>query len=116
MECIELKKMIFYAYHGVLEQEQIVGNTFHVDLKLFLNLDKAIQTDNLNDTLNYAAVFDLVKKEMTVPSRLLEHIAGRIIQKIKQTYPFIQKIEIRLAKLNPPVDGEMGEAAVRIES
>ena len=116
MESIELKKMIFHAYHGVLEQEQISGNTFHVDLKLFLNLDKAILTDNLNDTLNYANVFDLVKKEMAIPSHLLEHAAGRIIQKIRQAYPFIQKIEIRLAKLNPPVEGEIGEAAVRIES
>jgi len=114
MECIELKKMLFYAYHGVMEQEQIVGNTYRVDLKLFLDLSKAIQTDNLEDTVNYADIFSLVKEEMAIPSRLLEHVAGRIIQKIKQNYNCISKINIRLAKINPPLQGEVLEAAVII--
>jgi len=114
MECIELKKMLFHAYHGVMEQEQIVGNTFRVDLKVFLNLSKAIQTDNLDDTINYAGIFNLVKEEMAIPSHLLENIAGRIIQKIKQKYPAISKITIRLAKMNPPIQGEMQEAAIII--
>jgi len=114
MECIELKKMLFHAYHGVMEQERIVGNTYRVDLKIFLNLSEAIQSDNLNDTINYAGIFNLVKEEMTIPSHLLEHIAGRIVQKIKQKYPAISKITIRLAKLNPPIQGEIQEAAIII--
>jgi len=114
MECIELKKMLFHAYHGVMKQEQIVGNTYRVDLKLFLDLSKAIQTDKLEDTVNYADIFSLVKEEMKIPSLLLEHIAGRIIQKIKQKYPTITKTTIRLAKLNPPIQGEVQEAAVII--
>ena len=112
MECIELKKMLFHAYHGVMKQELIVGNTFQVDLKLFLDLSQAVQTDNLEDTVNYADIFNLVKEEMATPSHLLEHIAGRIVQKIKQKYPAIAKITIRLAKLNPPVQGEVQAAAV----
>jgi len=114
MECIELKKMLFHAYHGVMKQELIVGNTFQVDLKLFLDLSQAVQTDNLEDTVNYADIFNLVKEEMATPSHLLEHIAGRIVQKIKQKYPAISKITIRLAKLNPPVQGEVQEAAIII--
>jgi len=114
MECIELKKMLFHARHGVMKQELIVGNTFQVDLKLFLDLSRAVQTDNLEDTVNYADIFNLVKEEMATPSHLLEHIAGRIVQKIKQKYPAISKITIRLAKLNPPVQGEIQSAAVII--
>ena len=114
MECIELKKMLFHAYHGVMEQERIVGNTYRVDLKLFLDLSEAIQSDNLDDTINYADIFSLVKEEMAIPSHLLEHIAGRIVQKIKQKYPAISKITIRLAKFNPPIQGEMQEAAIII--
>jgi len=112
MECFEFKKMLFHAYHGVMKQELIVGNTFQVDLKLFLDLSQAVQTDNLEDTVNYADIFNLVKEEMATPSHLLEHIAGRIVQKIKQKYPAIAKITIRLAKLNPPVQGEVQAAAV----
>jgi dihydroneopterin aldolase len=115
MNCIELKKMIFHAYHGVLEQERITGNSFRVDLKLFLDLSKAIESDRLEDTLNYADIFKLIKDEMAIPSQLLEHVAGRIVRKIKEKYPHISKINIRLAKMNPPVEGEMQEAAVIIE-
>ena len=114
MECIELKKMIFYAHHGVMEQERIVGNNYRMDLKLFLDLSKAIESDKIEDTVNYADIFGITKEEMAIPSHLLEHIAGRIIRKIKQKYPDIQKIIIRLAKINPPIEGEIQEAAVII--
>jgi len=115
MDCIELKNMIFHARHGVLEHEKKVGNTFTVSLKLYLDLSIAGQSDQLEDTLNYAEVFEVVKKEMDVPSNLLEHAASRIIQAIKLVFPQIVKIQIRLAKLRPPVCGEMEEAAVVME-
>ena len=114
MECIELKKMIFHAYHGTTEQERIVGNIFRVDIKLFLDLSKAIESDNLEDTLNYADVYKIIKEEMLISSHLLEHVAGRIVRKIKLNYPDISKIDIRLAKINPPIDGEIQEVAVVI--
>jgi dihydroneopterin aldolase len=112
MDYIELKNMVFYARHGVFEQEKKLGNTFSVSLKLYLDLSVAGKSDHLEDTLNYAEVFEIVKKEMTIPSALLEHVANRIIQTVKQTFPQIVKIQIRLAKLHPPVCGEMEEAAV----
>jgi len=114
MDCIELKKLILYAYHGVLKHERIIGNNYRIDLKLFLDLSKAIESDMLEDTLDYADIFDLVKEEMAIHSQLLEHVAGRIVGKIKQKYPNISKITIRLAKINPPIAGKIQEAAVII--
>jgi len=114
MECIEIKKLIFHAFHGVSEQERIAGNNFRIDLKLFLDLSKAIESDNLEDTVDYAEIFNLVKEEMMIPSQLLEHVAGRIVRRIKQEYPVISKISIRLAKNNPPIGGEIQEAAIII--
>lgn len=116
MDCIELKNMIFHARHGVSEQEKTVGNTFIVSLKLYLDLSLAGQSGLLKDTLNYADVFEIVKREMDIPSDLLEHIACRILSAVKQTFPQIVKIQIRLAKVRPPVAGEMEEAAVIIEN
>ena len=107
--------MIFHAYHGVLEEERIVGNTFSIDLKIYLDLSKAIESDKLEDTINYADIYSLIKEEMIITSNLLEHVAGRIIRKIRQEYLHISKINIRLAKKNPPIDGEIQEAAVVIE-
>jgi dihydroneopterin aldolase len=115
MDCIELKKMTFYAYHGVFEQERKIGNIFIVNLALFLDLQKAADSDNLVDTINYAEVFDLTKAEMAIPSCLLEHVANRIIQKIKQAFPQVEKVRIRLAKTKPPLLGEVEEAAVILE-
>ena len=114
MKYIELKKIICHAYHGVRDYERIVGNTYRIDLKIFLDLNKAIESDNLEDTIDYSDIFNLVKEEMAIPSNLIEHVAGRIVRKIKQRYVNISKIKIRLAKINPPVEGDIQEAAVII--
>ncbi len=94
--------MRFYAYHGVLPQEQKVGNWFWVDLSLKVDLSRAALSDDLQDTLNYAEVYDLVAEEMTIPSQLLEHVAGRIIRRLQQQFSLIQGIRIELGKEYPP--------------
>jgi dihydroneopterin aldolase len=114
MECIELKKMICHAHHGVTDQEQIVGNTYRIDVKVFLDLSNAIESDRLEDTLDYADILNLIKEEMVIPSQLIEHVAGRIVRKIKEKHPHISKVKLRLAKINPPLEGEIGEAAITI--
>lgn len=109
---IEMKSMKFYAYHGVLEQERQVGNTFWVDLTLTAPLAQAVASDRLEDTINYAEVYELTKREMAVPSKLLEHVAGRICQALLQRFPQIEQVEIRVTKPNPPFGGDLESAAV----
>ncbi|GHV10255.1 7,8-dihydroneopterin aldolase [Bacteroidia bacterium] len=112
MNYLELNGMTFFAYHGVMEQERKVGNTYMVDLKLYFDLLPAMRSDNLHDTVNYAAIYALVKQEMAIPSNLIEHVAGRILQRIHADFPQIENIEIRLAKQNPPLGGDLKEVAV----
>lgn len=109
---VELKELKFYAYHGVLPQETIVGNNFTINIILTSPLEKAIQSDDLNDTINYAIVYDLIKKEMEIPSKLLEHVAGRILRSLKKHFPQLSEIELTLSKLNPPVGGDIHSASV----
>lgn len=109
---ITLQAMKFYAYHGVLEQERRVGNTFVVDLTLTAPLEKAVQSDQLEDTINYAEVYELTKHEMNIPSQLLEHVAGRICRALRHHFPQIEQIEIRVSKLNPPFGGDVHSASV----
>ncbi len=109
---IELKRMVFYANHGVMPEENLIGNKFEVNLKLKYNFIAACQSDNVNDTLNYAEVFDVVKKEMQITSKLLEHVANRIFASLKEKFCDITIVELRLAKFNPPVDGEVEKAEV----
>ncbi len=104
---IELKNMRFFAHHGIFSQETVVGNEFMVNLHIEADLSKACKTDNIEDTINYAAVYELVKSEMQKPYRLMENAAYRILERIKASFPQIVHLEVRMAKMNPPVGGEI---------
>ena len=106
--------MQFHAYHGVYAQEKKTGNEFRVDLKLEVDVSKACLSDSLEDTVNYAAVYDIVRHEIEIPSKLIEHVAYRIVEQIKKHFPEIETVEIRLAKMSPPVNGEMEAAEITI--
>lgn len=111
---IELNKMSFYAYHGVLPEETITGNKFEVNIKLEYNFVESFETDDVRDTLSYADVYEVVNHEMNTPSKLLEHVAGRIFKKLKETFDGIKILELRVSKLNPPVGGEVEKADIII--
>ena len=102
---IELEGMEFKAYHGVLEQEKVRGNEFVVDFRGELDLSSAAESDNLNDTLNYAEIYDIVAYEMSIPSELLENVAGRIVKAIERQFPQLVSFSVRVSKKRPPVDG-----------
>ncbi|MDR0680537.1 MAG: dihydroneopterin aldolase [Dysgonamonadaceae bacterium] len=116
MPYLELKKMLFHSYHGIMEQERKVGNTYIIDLKIYFDFNQATYSDNLEDTIDYALVYEIVKQEMAVPSKLIEHVAGRIIRHIRIELPQVKNVEIRLAKKNPPFGGDIEEAAVVIDT
>ncbi|HIZ33855.1 MAG TPA: dihydroneopterin aldolase [Candidatus Bacteroides merdigallinarum] len=111
---IVLKGLCFYARHGVGAQETLVGNEFTVDLRLRTDLTKAIETDEVNDTLSYADVFEAVKDEMSHPSRLLEHVAGRIARRLFYDFPALDGIELKLMKRNPPMGADIDSAGVEL--
>ena len=111
---IWLRGVRFYAYHGVLPQERRVGGEFLVNLRVGYPLDKAILSDDVADTLDYAALYGVVKTEMMQPSRLLEHVAGRIAETILERFPQAQSIELKLTKENPPMGVDCSGAGVEI--
>lgn len=111
---IELKNLSFYAYHGVLSQETKIGNKFEVNIKIEYDFIKAIDSDDVVDTLNYADVYNIIKEEMMIPSKLLESVAGRIFRKLKQQFDNISISELRVAKYNPPVNGEAEKSEIII--
>ncbi|MGL4993371.1 MAG: dihydroneopterin aldolase [Bacteroidales bacterium] len=113
---IELDEMEFFAYHGVFEQEALVGNRFRVWLKLYVNIDKAIETDDIDTTVSYADIYEVVKQQLAIRANLLEHLAGRVVNQLYKEFGTIQEIEIKLAKLNPPGCGDIKSAAVCVLS
>ncbi len=102
---IELEGMEFKAYHGCLEQEKVRGNVFTVDFRGELDLSAAAESDRLDDTLNYGEIYEVVSYEMSIPSELLENVAGRIVKAIAAQFPQLNSFSIRVSKKKPPVDG-----------
>lgn len=107
MSTISIEQMEFYAYHGCFKEEQIIGTRFLVDLYLETNTSKAERTDDLIDTVNYQEVYLLVKTEMEIKSKLLEHVGRRILDAVQGKYPQIASAELKISKMNPPLGGKM---------
>ena len=115
MTLIEIEGMEFYAFHGHFEVEKIAGNRFLVNLKIEADLSKAGNTDRLEDTLDYQKAYMAVKEEMAVPSDLLEHVCQRIINRIKSEFPEVQKVVVKVSKMNPPMGGQIEKVSVTME-
>lgn len=111
---ISLRNVRFHAFHGVLPQERQVGGDFLVTVRVGYPLERAMETDNVDDTLDYAALYALVKKEMAEPSELLEHVAGRIVKAITTSFPKVTSVDLELTKLNPPMGADCEGAAVEV--
>ena len=111
---IYLRNVRFHAFHGVLPQEGIVGNDYLVNLVLDYDFSSAMKTDDLQGTLNYAEVYQKVREEMAVPSKLLEHVAGRIAHRLFSDFPEIQKLQLSITKVNPPMGADSDGAGVEV--
>ncbi len=111
---IYLSNLRFRAYHGVLPQERVTGNRFIVNLRLAYDFDKAMETDDVADTLSYADVCKVVEQEMRQPSNLLEHVAGRVGKRLLKEFPAVTAVDLKLTKVNPPMDADCDGAGVEI--
>lgn len=115
MAKISINGMEFHAFHGCFKEEQMIGNTFIVDVCLETNTTEAEESDDLRKTVNYAFVYELVKKEMEITSRLIEHVARRILDSIIMTFPQITSAELKVSKMNPPVGGKVDRVMVTLK-
>jgi len=109
-----LNDVRLYAYHGVLAQERRVGGDYSLCVRVHYNICKAMQTDDVADTLNYAQLLEIVKREMAKPSNLLEHVAGRIGSAVFQEFPQSEAIDLTITKLNPPMAADCAGASVSV--
>ena len=113
---ISIDRLRLRAFHGVGSQERRVGNVFEISVSLsYPPALKAVETDDVSDTLNYADAVEIIGKVMSEPSDLLEHVAGRIRRALLTAYPAIESGRITVTKLAPPVSAEMGAASFTLE-
>ena len=116
MGVIKLNDMAFYAYHGCYEEERKVGNDFIVNVAITTVTEQAEQSDNIVDALSYLDAYGIIKQEMDVPSRLLEHVARRIVDALYTAYPEqIEHLQVTVNKMNPPLGGKLASVSVTLE-
>jgi dihydroneopterin aldolase len=112
MGLIQIENMEFYSFHGHFKEEQIVGNKFIVDLTIETDMTAPAASDNLRDAVDYQRAYQIVKLQMEKKSHLLENIAGRIINAIYAEMTGIQKVTVKVSKMNPPMGGKIGSVSV----
>lgn len=109
---IHLKGVRLYAFHGVLPQENRVGANYTLDARLKTDFTLAAEKDVLEGTLNYAEAFHVIRQEMAVPSRLLEHVIGRMARQLFAHFPTLTEVTLALYKENPPMGADCEQVGV----
>ncbi|WP_109302053.1 dihydroneopterin aldolase [Aquimarina sp. AU474] len=112
MGLIELKNIKIYAYHGCLVEEKKIGSDYRVDLKVKADLTKSAISDRLADTVDYVHLNHIVKEEMAIRSKLLEHAAERILIRILDELHLVKKATIKVSKINPPIGGNVEKVTI----
>tara|TARA_R110002124_G_scaffold17532_3_gene73343 strand:- start:211396 stop:211761 length:366 start_codon:yes stop_codon:yes gene_type:complete len=115
MGTIRLKNIKIYAFHGCLVEEGKIGSDYLVNLSVKANLKKAAKTDELSDTVDYVHLQKIVKDQMATRSKLLEHVGKRIIEAIFNEVEMVNSVKIKVAKVNPPIGGDVAEVSVTLE-
>ncbi|QAA82289.1 dihydroneopterin aldolase [Aequorivita sp. H23M31] len=115
MDSIKLKNIRLYAYHGCLDEEGHIGSDYIVNLKVKVDLTPASLSDSLSETVDYVELQNIVRNEMAVRSKLLEHVAQRIMNSVLDQVKLVNKVEVTVAKKNPPIGGDVAEVSVTMK-
>ncbi|MDF0706912.1 MAG: dihydroneopterin aldolase [Bacteroidota bacterium] len=112
---IRLKNVRIHSNHGCLREEMLIGSDYRVDLEVTADLSKPAASDQLDETVDYVHLNNIIKEEMTVRSNLLEHVAKRIIDRIFQEIKEVTHVEVEVSKINPPIGGDVESVSVKLE-
>lgn len=106
LNIIRIKKATFYAYHGVLSEEQSVGGKFEADVDMYTDFSAAAESDSLNQTINYDKAYKYIY-QMVLEQKyyLIETLAVKIADELLKKFTNIEKVAVRIRKNNPPLGG-----------
>lgn len=111
---IKVENISIYAYHGCMIEEAKIGSEYLVDVDVKADLSKSAKSDALKDTVDYVHLTQIVHQEMAVRSALLEHVAKRILDRILSELFMVKKATIWIAKMNPPIGGNVEKVSVKM--
>lgn len=112
---INIRGIRCYAFHGCMQEEARIGGHYVVDVTIYTNFSKAALSDELIDTVDYCAIQQIVKEEMAIRSKLIEHVGQRIFSRIKVEFTAVTYLQVEIHKLCPPINGDTQEVSVVLE-
>src|ERR1017187_6180440 len=112
MNKIIVEGISIYSYHGCLEEEAKIGGNYIVDVIMETDFIEATKTDDLSKTIDYVIVFNIVKAQMAIHSKLIESVGQRIINEFKKEFSTLKKVEVKITKLNPPMNGNVEKVSI----
>lgn len=112
LQRIDVKGIKLFAYHGCMDEESRIGTDYEVNLSVWADLRLSATTDKLADTVDYVALNRIVKEEMAKRAKLLEVVAERIVNRILAEQPLVQRTEVSVSKLAPPIGGDVERVSV----
>lgn len=112
MISIHLDKLHFNSFHGVHEEEKILGNEYIVDCLINFHEREEVIV-HIDDTINYVAVYEIIKNHMAIPTNLLETVAMKIGYDIHEKFPDVKCISVSITKLHPPIEAIQGSVGVK---
>ena len=114
MGIIKVENIRVYAFHGCLKEETKIGSDYRVDLEVKADLQASALSDELKDTVDYVLLNNIVKEEMQQPSKLLETVAKRILNRIFKEDSLVRKATVSVSKLNPPIGGDVEMVTIKM--
>ena len=115
MHTINVEGIKVYAFHGCLNEEGKIGGNYIVDVCMKLDFSEAAESDDLTKTIDYVDVYHIVKEEMAIRSKLIEHVGKRILDRLKEKFPQLFNCQLKVTKINPPMNGNVEKVSVVLE-
>ena len=111
---VTLETIKTYSYHGCLKEETAIGSDYTVNISIWADLTRSTKTDALADTVDYVHLNKIATQEMAIPAALLEHVAQRVIDRIFVEIPMVEKVEVAVSKINPPIGGDVDKVTITL--
>jgi len=114
MGIIKVENIRVFANHGCLKEETAIGSDYRVDIEVKANLQTSAASDELSDTVDYVLLNKIVREEMAIPSKLLETVAKRILNRVFEEESLITKAKVSVSKINPPIGGDVEMVTIKM--
>ena len=116
MGIIRVEDIRCYAYHGCMDEEALIGTDYSVNVEVNTDLSVSAQSDNLLDTVDYVAISKIVQEEMAIRSKLIEHVAKRILDRLMIELPTVERSKVVVVKHKAPIQGDVQRVCVEMKA